>query len=105
MIPTHSWNVAPGPLGGEYVDGLGLSGGQYENGVAVDGGPQVPYHYTPDAALRGIAADDPRLQETWQTYMNSVRIFRWSFRCGGLNFWLTRFVRRFVGRISSPFPG
>ncbi|RXW22261.1 hypothetical protein EST38_g3612 [Candolleomyces aberdarensis] len=30
------------------------------------------YHYTPEGALRGIAAEDPRLQETWQTYMSNV---------------------------------
>ena len=29
--------------------------------------------YTPEGALRGIAADDRSLQETWQTYMNKVR--------------------------------
>ncbi|KAJ7709133.1 hypothetical protein B0H16DRAFT_1746075 [Mycena metata] len=29
-------------------------------------------HYTPDAALRGLAAQDPRLQEHWQVYMSKV---------------------------------
>ena len=29
--------------------------------------------YTPEGALRGIAADDRSLQETWQSYMNKVR--------------------------------
>lgn len=29
-------------------------------------------HYTPEAALRGIAADDHSLQETWQSYMYNV---------------------------------
>jgi hypothetical protein len=29
--------------------------------------------YTPEGALRGIAADDHSLQETWQSYMNKVR--------------------------------
>ena len=29
-------------------------------------------HYTPGGALRGIAADDSSLQETWQSYMNNV---------------------------------
>lgn len=29
-------------------------------------------HYTPEGALRGIAADDRSLQETWQSYMNNV---------------------------------
>ncbi|KAF7366478.1 Fungal-trans domain-containing protein [Mycena sanguinolenta] len=29
-------------------------------------------HYTPDGALRGIAAEDPRLQEHWQVYMSKV---------------------------------
>ncbi|KAJ7120976.1 fungal-specific transcription factor domain-containing protein [Mycena epipterygia] len=35
------------------------------------GQPQ-PEHYTPDGALRGIAAEDPRLQEHWQAYMSKV---------------------------------
>ena len=30
--------------------------------------------YTPEGALRGIAADDRSLQETWQSYMNKVFI-------------------------------
>ncbi|KAJ7031566.1 hypothetical protein C8F04DRAFT_959994 [Mycena alexandri] len=30
-------------------------------------------HYTPDGALRGLAAEDPRLQEHWQVYMSKVR--------------------------------
>ncbi len=34
--------------------------------------PQYHQHYTPDGALRGIAADDRSLQETWQSYMNKV---------------------------------
>ncbi|KAE9406550.1 hypothetical protein BT96DRAFT_875520 [Gymnopus androsaceus JB14] len=36
----------------------------------------VPIHqqYTPEAAMQGIAAEDPRLQETWQSYMSKVRI-------------------------------
>jgi hypothetical protein len=29
-------------------------------------------HYTPENALRGIAADDRSLQETWQSYMEKV---------------------------------
>ncbi|KAG6848992.1 hypothetical protein H0H93_012161 [Arthromyces matolae] len=32
-------------------------------------------HYTPDGALKGIAAEDTSLQETWQTYMNKVYPF------------------------------
>ncbi|KAH6903168.1 hypothetical protein BKA70DRAFT_1301768 [Coprinopsis sp. MPI-PUGE-AT-0042] len=28
--------------------------------------------YSPDVSLRGIAAEDPRLQETWQSYMSNV---------------------------------
>ena len=32
-------------------------------------------HYTPDGVLRGIAADDTSLQETWQSYMYKVRFF------------------------------
>ena len=37
--------------------------------------PEYQQHqqYTPDGALRGIAADDRSLQETWQSYMNKVR--------------------------------
>ncbi|KAJ6591211.1 fungal-specific transcription factor domain-containing protein [Mycena vulgaris] len=35
------------------------------------GQPQAD-HYTPDGALRGIAAEDPRLQEHWQVYMSKV---------------------------------
>jgi len=30
------------------------------------------HHYTPESALRGIAADDRGLQETWQSFMNKV---------------------------------
>ncbi|KAL0578343.1 hypothetical protein V5O48_003657 [Marasmius crinis-equi] len=34
---------------------------------------QQPYQqYTPEGAMRGIAADDPRLQETWQSFMYKV---------------------------------
>ncbi len=39
--------------------------------------PQPRYQhqqYSPDSALRGIAADDRSLQETWQSYMNKVWI-------------------------------
>ncbi|KAK7460806.1 hypothetical protein VKT23_008735 [Stygiomarasmius scandens] len=32
----------------------------------------VQQHYTPEAAMRGIAAEDPRLQETWQSYMSKM---------------------------------
>jgi hypothetical protein len=31
--------------------------------------------YTPTDVLRGIAADDSGLQETWTTYMNNVSMF------------------------------
>ena len=36
--------------------------------------PEYQQHqqYTPEGALRGIAADDRSLQETWQSYMNKV---------------------------------
>ncbi|KAF8153104.1 fungal-specific transcription factor domain-containing protein [Crassisporium funariophilum] len=36
--------------------------------------PQMQRHqlYTPENALRGIAAEDHSLQETWQSYMNKV---------------------------------
>ncbi|KAG5652402.1 hypothetical protein H0H81_005096 [Sphagnurus paluster] len=30
------------------------------------------HHYTPEGALKGIAADDSSLQETWQSYMYKV---------------------------------
>lgn len=33
------------------------------------------HHYTPEGALRGIAADDMSLQETWQSYMSKVYIY------------------------------
>ncbi|KAF9563813.1 hypothetical protein CPC08DRAFT_705725 [Agrocybe pediades] len=36
------------------------------------GGVPMHHHYTPDGALRGIAAEDHSLQETWQSYMNKV---------------------------------
>ncbi|KAF7325243.1 Fungal-trans domain-containing protein [Mycena kentingensis (nom. inval.)] len=29
-------------------------------------------HYTPDAAMRGIATEDPAVQEHWQNYMHNV---------------------------------
>ncbi|KIK61336.1 hypothetical protein GYMLUDRAFT_42922 [Collybiopsis luxurians FD-317 M1] len=29
-------------------------------------------HYTPEAAMQGMAAEDPRLQETWQSFMYNV---------------------------------
>ncbi|KAG6829977.1 hypothetical protein H0H92_002782 [Tricholoma furcatifolium] len=36
-------------------------------------GYATPYQqYTPDGAMRGMAADDTSLQETWQTYMYKV---------------------------------
>jgi len=52
------------------------------SGVSIsDFNPQTPlqpqphyHHYTPEGALRGIAADDSSLQETWQSYMNKVWI-------------------------------
>ncbi|KAG7442877.1 uncharacterized protein BT62DRAFT_904567 [Guyanagaster necrorhizus] len=31
-----------------------------------------PQHYTPEGAMRGIAADDQSLQQTWQSYMYNV---------------------------------
>ncbi|KAJ7057156.1 fungal-specific transcription factor domain-containing protein [Mycena amicta] len=34
--------------------------------------PPYDHHYTPDGAMRGIAAEDPRLQEHWQMYMSKV---------------------------------
>ncbi|KAK7042315.1 fungal-trans domain-containing protein [Favolaschia claudopus] len=35
-------------------------------------GPPHTDHYTPDGAMRGIASEDPRLQEHWQAYMAKV---------------------------------
>lgn len=39
------------------------------------GGHLAHQHYTPEGALRGIAADDRSLQETWQSYMEKVRVY------------------------------
>ncbi|KAK1236247.1 hypothetical protein PQX77_000509 [Marasmius sp. AFHP31] len=45
--------------------------GQQHHGQYMEA--QQPYQqYTPEGAMRGIAADDPRLQETWQSYMQKV---------------------------------
>nr|GAT43300.1 predicted protein [Mycena chlorophos] len=41
------------------------------NTLQIDPGYEQ-YHYTPDGAMRGIAAEDPRLQEHWQIYMSKV---------------------------------
>ncbi|KAK7062843.1 deoxycytidyl transferase [Paramarasmius palmivorus] len=47
---------------------------------------QQPYQqYTPEGAMRGYAAEDPRLQETWQSYMNQTEETRLEapvFLCG-----------------------
>jgi len=44
---------------------------QHFNGVS-HGAVSVHQQYTPEAAMQGIAAEDPRLQETWQSYMYKV---------------------------------
>ncbi|KAL1692923.1 fungal-specific transcription factor domain-containing protein [Schizophyllum commune] len=56
--------------GHPYVNGRELP----PNGHAVHGYPpgHVPPTYTPDFAMHGTAANDPRLQETWD-YMTMVR--------------------------------
>jgi hypothetical protein len=49
---------------------------QQPSAPAADFTPQLQYRhnqYTPEGALRGIAADDTSLQETWQSYMNNVQ--------------------------------
>ncbi|KAF5313331.1 hypothetical protein D9611_008642 [Ephemerocybe angulata] len=60
--PNYYWSAAP----------TTAYGGQGHMGYSGQGQQPQSYHYTPEGALRGIAAEDPRLQETWQTYMNSV---------------------------------
>ncbi|KAK0205424.1 fungal-specific transcription factor domain-containing protein [Desarmillaria ectypa] len=35
---------------------------------------QYQQHYTPEGAMRGIAADDQSLQQTWQSYMYNVSL-------------------------------
>ncbi|KAH9474722.1 putative transcriptional regulatory protein C1F7.11c [Psilocybe cubensis] len=47
---------------------------QRSTGPGYTVGPAHAHHqqYTPENALRGIAADDRGLQETWQSYMNKV---------------------------------
>ena len=47
--------------------------------------------YTPDSALRGIAADDRSLQETWQSYMNKV----WSSVFPYLSIWLLKSIKTY----------
>ena len=65
--------------------------------------PRPQYHhqqYTPDAALRGIAADDRSLQETWQSYMNKV--------CNVIYFILfgqSFLIQWLLGRLSSTISG
>ncbi|RDB28185.1 putative transcriptional regulatory protein C1F7.11c [Hypsizygus marmoreus] len=44
----------------------------YTNPSQLAQGQHQQHHYTPDAALQGIAADDRSLQETWQSYMYKV---------------------------------
>ena len=42
--------------------------------LVAQGHAEQPHHYTPENALRGIAADDYSLQETWQSYMYKVKM-------------------------------
>ncbi|KAF8803345.1 hypothetical protein BYT27DRAFT_7171817 [Phlegmacium glaucopus] len=72
--PTSS---APGPGS---RSGAGSGGSAYDN-TSSDLSPHMQQiherqhhhqHYTPEGALRGIAADDHSLQETWQSYMSKV---------------------------------
>ncbi|KAG6909735.1 hypothetical protein DXG01_015723 [Tephrocybe rancida] len=49
-----------------------MSVDQVTLGHVASGYPHQHQHYTPDGALRGIAADDTSLQETWQSYMYKV---------------------------------
>ena len=66
----------PPPPGSSGAAGSG-GGSAYGNDMSL----RMPHHhhhqqqqqrYTPEGALRGIAADDHSLQETWQSYMNKV---------------------------------
>ncbi|KAJ2915729.1 hypothetical protein MD484_g4662, partial [Candolleomyces efflorescens] len=72
--PPPSPYVQQGSSG---VNGHGHGHGHGQQQVLPQQQQQHPtptaYHYTPEGALRGIAAEDPRLQETWQTYMSNVR--------------------------------
>ncbi|TEB32701.1 hypothetical protein FA13DRAFT_1662397 [Coprinellus micaceus] len=68
--PNYHWPAAPTAYnGGPGAQGVYQGGG---SGSHHQQGQPASYHYTPGGALRGIAADDPRLQETWQTYMYNM---------------------------------
>jgi hypothetical protein len=78
MSPGHapsssSSYVQQGGASGSGVNGHGHGQQQVLHQQHQQHPPPATYHYTPEGALRGIAADDPRLQETWQTYMSNVR--------------------------------
>jgi len=45
---------------------------QHMHHINLQLGQHQTEHYTPDGVLRGIAAEDPRLQEHWQSYMAKV---------------------------------
>jgi hypothetical protein len=65
-------------------------------------------HYTPEGALRGIAADDSSLQETWQSYMNKVGFLGVPILLiSSFGSWisLTNDCQYFPGRIPSPVLG
>ncbi|KAG7095619.1 hypothetical protein E1B28_006343 [Marasmius oreades] len=70
MQPQHHAHVG---RQGEQPYWAGESEGYHAQHPTQHVGNQQPYHqYTPEDAMRGIAADDPRLQETWQAYMYKV---------------------------------
>ncbi|KAF8233042.1 hypothetical protein L208DRAFT_1268931 [Tricholoma matsutake] len=84
--PGHSYdaNANPQQIVVDTDDDINTTGFQeywaaaptdYSNTGQVPATPQsqvYQHHYTPDAALKGIAADDRSLQETWQSYMYNV---------------------------------
>ncbi|KDR77286.1 hypothetical protein GALMADRAFT_96046 [Galerina marginata CBS 339.88] len=76
--PAPSSNVAYIPDSYKYWPAASTSFAmpdqQTTSGYAAAPGPVHHQHqqYTPESALRGIAADDRSLQETWQTYMSNV---------------------------------
>jgi hypothetical protein len=68
--PSHGYNAAQDPRRQHRVQ-LDQHQQQLRQINLQIGQPQTE-HYTPDGALRGIAAEDPRLQEHWQVYMSKV---------------------------------
>ncbi|KAJ7628705.1 fungal-specific transcription factor domain-containing protein [Roridomyces roridus] len=80
QAPTDSrlpWSHGSSHIGGHEVDyamevspSNSLDQHMYHTNLQL--GQHHTEHYTPDGALRGIAAEDPRLQEHWQAYMSKV---------------------------------